>query len=141
MKYAVLVASFFLIVAFSPMSTVTFSSLRGTPESDAVLVQWSTSQEDGLSGFEVQKASAVDNQFYSLGSINAAGPGSTYQFYDRAIYKTASSAIFRYRVAAIGMDGSTVIAYSNIISVDFNYSSGLSGIASKTWGSIKAMFR
>ena len=138
MKY-VLIAFAALLMAFSPTSSVTFTDVRGTPESDSIVLQWSTSQEDGLKDFVVEKASQLDNQFYAVGTVYPTGAGSIYQYTDRGIYKTTSSTIFRYRVRADGNDGS--VSYSNAITVTYTYSANLSGVAKRTWGSIKAMFR
>ncbi len=130
-----------LLMAFSPTSTVSFSNVRGSadPNSDSITIDWSTSQEDGIKDFAVEKASQLDNQFYELGKISPTGSGSTYQYADKGIYKTTSTSIFRYRVRADGSDGN--VDYSTTITVTYSYSQGLSGVAKRTWGSIKAMFR
>ncbi|MCL4510780.1 MAG: hypothetical protein M1470_06895 [Bacteroidetes bacterium] len=138
MKY-LLIAFAALLMAFTPTASVTFTDVRGTPESDNILIQWWTSQEDGIKNFAVEKASQLDNQFYAIGTVSPTGAGSAYQFSDNGIYKTTSSTIFRYRVRADGIDGS--ISFSKEITVSYNFSSSLSGVAKRTWGSIKAMFR
>lgn len=103
-------------------------------------MQWLTSAEDGVKSFMVEKASQLDNNFYPIGSLNASGAGSSYQYVDNGIYKTTSSELFKYQVAAIGNDGST-IASSNVALVTFDLQSSFTGVAKRTWGSIKAMFR
>ncbi len=139
MRYFVLALAT-LAVAFSTTSSVTFSDFRATSGSDGITLRWTTSQEDGIKDFAVEKASQVNGQFYQIdGTIAPTGSGSTYQFVDKDLYKTTSSAIFTYRVRADGGDGNTY--YSNTITQPYDFSSGLSGVAKRTWGSIKAMFR
>jgi len=139
MRY-LLVALAAILTAFMFTSSVTFSDFRGSPSTDGILLQWSTSQENGIKDFAVEKASQLNGQFYQIdGTIAATGAGSSYQFTDKEVYKTTSSTYFIYRVRADGNDGS--VSYSDAKSVSYNYSSSLSGVAKRTWGSIKAMFR
>ncbi len=138
MKYFLIALAIFL-TAFTLTSTVTFSDVRGTSESDGILIQWSTSQESGVKDFAIEKASQLNNEFSQIGTVSATGAGSVYRFTDSQIYKTSSSSIFVYRVRADGNDGSFI--YSDNIPVSYDFSSSLSGVAKRTWGSIKAMFR
>jgi hypothetical protein len=139
MRYLFLAFAAF-VVAFSPTSSVTFSDFRASSGTDGISLRWTTSQEDGIKDFAVEKASQLNGQFYQIdGTIAPTGSGSTYQFVDKELYKTTSSAIYTYRVRADGSDGSTY--YSNTISQPYDFSSSLSGVAKRTWGSIKAMFR
>jgi hypothetical protein len=139
MKY--LLAGFaILLMAFSLTSSVGFSDVRGTSESGGILIQWTTSSEDGIRDFSVVRVSQVDGSYSSIGTVNAAGAGSNYQFLDRAIYKASSASVFVYRVLAMAEDGTTTVAASDPITVSYEFS-GLSGVARRTWGSIKAMFR
>ena len=138
MKYFLIAFAIFLM-AFTLTSTVMFSDVRGTSESDGILIQWSTSQENGIKDFAVEKASQINNKFFEIGTVTPTGGGSSYHYTDSQIYKTSSSSIFVYRVRADGNDGSTT--YSDNISVPYDFSSSLSGVAKRTWGSIKAMFR
>jgi len=132
------------LVAFSPNSSVQFSNsnnIRASQNSESsVLVQWSTSGEDGVKYFSVEQASQQDDNFYPVGTVNAQGAGTSYQFVVSGIYKVESSQIFVYRVSAIDFNGN-VIARSNAAAVDFSFSSSISSVAGRTWGSIKAMFR
>jgi len=139
MRYLFLALAAFAM-AFSATSSVTFSDFRASSGSDGIILRWTTSQENDIKDFAVEKASQVNGQFYQLdGTITATGAGSIYQFVDKELYKTTSSAIYTYRVRADGNDGSTY--YSSTISQPYDFSSGLSGVAKRTWGSIKAMFR
>ena len=137
MKY-ILLASTILLMAFATASTVTFSDVRGTSESDGILLQWSTSQESGIKDFAIEKASQMNNKFFEIGEVTPTGAGSVYQYTDKQIYKTSSASVFVYRIRADGYDNS--VTYSKSITVTYEFS-GLSGVAKRTWGSIKAMFR
>jgi len=128
-----------LLVAFSTTASVTFSDFRASSEADGIHLRWTTSQEDGIKDFAVEKASQINGQFIQLdGTIAAEGAGSTYQFIDNSLYKSTSSTLYTYRVRADGYDGSA--SYSTAQSVSYSFT-GLSGVAKRTWGSIKAMFR
>jgi hypothetical protein len=129
-----------MLLSFMPNQTAVFSDLRASQNSSGIVIQWSMSQEDGIKYFSIEKASQVDNSFYQIGTVNATGPGSMYQYLDNSIYKTASSEIFKYQIVAVGNDGNTV-ATSKPISVVFDYYSTFTGVVKRTWGSIKAMFR
>lgn len=138
MRHSIIALAVFL-VAFSPTSSVTFSDFRASSGTDGITLSWTTSQENGIKDFAVEKASQINGQFYQLdGTIASTGSGNTYQFTDNELYKTTSSAIFTYRIRADGTDGS--VSYSSQVTASYNFP-GLSGVAKRTWGSIKAMFR
>ena len=137
MKYLLTAVAIFLM-ALMPASNVVFSDVRGSSVSDGILIQWSTSVESGIKDFAVEKASQIDNRFFQIGTVTPTGAGSVYQFTDKQIYKTSSSSVFVYRIRADGDDNS--VTYSDPITVSYEFS-GLSGVAARTWGSIKAMFR
>jgi hypothetical protein len=131
-----------LLVAFSPTSSVVFSDQypRASSGSAGITITWVTTQEIGIKDFAVEKASQLNGQFFQVdGTIAATGAGSTYQFVDNDLYKTTSTTIYTYRVRADGYDGN--VSYSNTITQPYDFSSSISGVAKRTWGSIKAMFR
>jgi hypothetical protein len=97
-----------------------------------VVVDWATGEETNIKQFEVQRLAGVQGEYMSLAIVLPKGSSSTYEFVDKSAYKT-SDAVYKYRIAIIGNDGS--IGYSQELTV-----SGLSGVR-RTWGSIKAMFR
>ncbi len=135
-----LIAFAAIVVAFSPPVTVTFSDFGAKSGADGITLQWTTTQENGVKDFAVEKASQINGEFLQVdGTINATGAGSTYQFVDKEIYKTTSSTYFIYRIRADGFDGS--VAYSGQIVQSYDFSNNISGVAKRTWGSIKAMFR
>ena len=133
------------LVAFTTSSDVQFSNgnnIRASQNSDnSILVQWSTTVEEGVGYFSIEQASQQDpSNYYEVGRVKADGAGTAYQYVVSGIYKTTSSEVFVYRVSAVD-DAGNVIARSNVAAVDFGFSSSLSSVAKRTWGSIKAMFR
>ncbi len=137
MKYFLIAIALFLM-ALMPTSNVVFQDVRGSSTADGILIQWSTSVENGIKDFAIEKASQINNQYFQIGTVTPTGAGSVYNFTDKQIYKTSSSSVFVYRIRADGNDNS--VSYSDPITVSYEFS-GLSGVAARTWGSIKAMFR
>ncbi|MCL4540452.1 MAG: hypothetical protein M1469_05610 [Bacteroidetes bacterium] len=129
------------LTAFMPTSSITFQDARASadPNSGAITLQWSTLVEDGVKDFIIQKASQVNGEYITLDRVAATGSGSIYQYVDRAIYKTTSSTLFQYQIVAEDMGGNAI--GSTQCTVVYTFSQSLSGVARRTWGSIKAMFR
>lgn len=140
MRYALAILAF-LTVASSPTSfQVSIINLSGSQSNDGIVLKWSTTTETGVARFVIEKKSQVDGEFTEVGTVAPKGAGSDYQFFDRYVYKTTSSTLFQYRIRADAIDGSQPF-YSPQLSVTYTYSASLSGVAKRTWGSIKAMFR
>lgn len=101
------------------------------PEQDRIIVHWKTSSEDELLKFVVERSS--DNSHFSeIGEVIARGPGFEYRFEDDKLGMTNN--LFYYRLRLVNKNGSfqyseTFWAFSNILST------------SRSWGSIKALFR
>ncbi len=140
MKYLVAVLTI-AIMAFSPTSSVTFQDARASADqsSGSISLQWTTSFEDGVRDFVIQKASQANGEYVTLDRVAAKGSGSTYEYVDRAIYKTTSSTLFKYQIVAEDSEGNDV--GSAQCTVVYTFDQSLSGVARRTWGSIKAMFR
>ncbi len=140
MKYLI---GFFAIAlaAFMPSSSVTFQDARGSadPNSNSITLQWSTLTEDGVKDFVIQKASQLNGQYSNIGTVSAKGAGTTYQYVDAGIYKTTSSTLFKYQIVAQDISGNSIGSAQCL--VEYTFSQSLSGVAQRTWGSIKAMFR
>ncbi len=143
MRSPTLVALALLMVAFTTAATVVFKDIGAKSESGGVLVTWTTTTEEGVAEFIVQRKSQTDDSFYGIsGPIKATGSegmGNSYQYFDNAVFKTMSGTLFLYRICAEDENG-VPIGYSSTATTPYG-DSGLSGIAQKTWGSIKAMFR
>lgn len=104
---------------------------KAEPQSDKIILQWKTSQEDNVDKFVIQRSN--DNEhFFDIGTVDARGPGYQYRFVDDKLGRAKS--IFYYRLQVVNNDGSTQITDS--LPVIPNISS-----IKRTWGSIKALFR
>jgi len=130
-----------VLTAFSTFSVV-FSDFRAASGSDGITLSWTTSQENGLQDFAVERETQPNSEQWNQidGLIKPTGAGSSYSFIDKSdnLLKTSSTTLFVYRIRVDGTDGS--VAYSSNSSASYSFS-GLSGVAKRTWGSIKAMFR
>lgn len=101
------------------------------PEQSMIVLQWKTSQEENVTTFVIER-STDNNHFSDIGDVPAKGPGFQYRFEDDKLGMTNS--IFYYRLRIVNGDGSfqytdTIWSIPNISSI------------SRSWGSIKALFR
>ena len=104
---------------------------KAEPETNKIVLQWKTSQEDNVRKFVVERS--TDNKtFTDIGEVIARGAGYQYNFEDSDLGKLKS--IFYYRLRVVNIDGS--IQHTDSLPVIPNLSS-----ISRTWGSIKALFR
>ncbi|MCK4893508.1 MAG: hypothetical protein KAT07_06050 [Calditrichia bacterium] len=101
------------------------------PEQSKIILQWKTSQEEDVTKFVIERS--TDNSHFSdIGDVTARGPGFQYHFEDNNLGMTNS--IFYYRLRIVNEDGTfqhseTIFSIPNISSI------------SRSWGSIKALFR
>jgi hypothetical protein len=108
---------------------------HATRQEGAVLLEWATESEEGLSKFEILRSNN-QNTWLKIGDLSATGYASSKRYYsyiDNSIFKT-NEANFYYKLILIDKNG-TRTAYPVTASI-----SGSSGFR-YTWGSIKAMFR
>lgn len=104
---------------------------KAEPEQNKIILQWKTSQEDNVEKFVVERS--IDNKtFTDLGEVVARGPGYQYRFEDDNLGRSKS--IFYYRLRIIDRDGT--IQYTDSLQVIALISS-----ITRTWGTIKALFR
>ena len=81
----------------------------------------------------IDKLAKNTNLFnYSIGEVNAKGPGFQYEFVDNNLGKFKT--LFYYRLRVVNKDGT--VQYNDSLPVIPNISS-----MTRTWGSIKALFR
>ncbi|MEO8513896.1 MAG: hypothetical protein ABI543_10075 [Ignavibacteria bacterium] len=105
----------------------------GKNESDSILLEWKTGQEDNLNHFEIERSASAPNNYVNIGSLTAIGSNSYYYFRDNT--STMNSVpIYYYRLKIVDNNGNYV--YSQTITVAHVISS-----VRDTWGSIKAIFR
>ena len=109
------------------------NSFEGYDESNRIIIQWSTSYEIEVLGFEVQR-SMDGSTFYEIGFLHAQGVGSSYTFIDDSIIAKVSGRDYYYRLKVRLSNGQS--EYSDTITVH----SDVSGV-NHTWGSLKALFK
>ncbi len=122
---------FTLTVAFASVSLHFFTAKSN---SDGVLIEWKTGDEDGVTRFEIERSAGSMENFIFIKSMNAIGNNSFYSYQDNSVSFKMTSSLYYYRLKCVKPDGSST--YSNTISVMYT----VSGIKD-TWGSIKAIFR
>ncbi|GAB4376787.1 MAG: hypothetical protein Kow0042_23500 [Calditrichia bacterium] len=104
---------------------------KAEPGQDEIILHWKTSQEENLQKFVVERS--LDNRnFLDIGEVEARGPGYQYKFVDDNLGKFKS--LYYYRLRIVNKDGS--FQHNDSLPVIPNISS-----MTRTWGSIKALFR
>lgn len=109
------------------------SGFGGYADEARIIVQWNTTAEDDVAGFQVQR-STDGNQFHDIGFLNAQGQGSGYTFIDDSIIAKVAGRDYFYRLVIMDNSGESV--KSKIITIQSNISS-----VNHTWGSLKALFK
>ncbi|OGB65672.1 MAG: hypothetical protein A2Y94_04755 [Caldithrix sp. RBG_13_44_9] len=128
--------SFFSLIFLTVFTTLLWANAviiewKAEPEQSKIILQWKTSQEDEVVKFVVER-STDNSHFFDIGEVTARGPGFQYRFEDNKLGFTNS--IFYYRLKIVNNDGS--YHYTDTLPVIPNISS-----ISRSWGSIKALFR
>jgi len=104
---------------------------KAEPGANKITLQWKTSEENNVQKFVIERS--IDNKhFADIGEVTPRGPGYLYKFVDDNIGKVKS--IFYYRLRIVNTNGS--IQRTDVLQVIPNISS-----FTRTWGSIKALFR
>lgn len=110
-----------------------FSYVTAKPSGDEVVVQWQTTSEVGVGGFEIERRSDNTSSFKRLARIEVKGSGKIYTFIDNsAFFKGQEQQQYTYRVKTIG----GTVVYSSSATVVHDVSS-----VRKSWGMIKELFR
>jgi hypothetical protein len=106
--------------------------LAATSVSGKIIVTWTSDDESGVSGYQIERKAGVDGVFISLTEppLRPTGSGSSYSFEDNTAFRSTGT-FYQYRVTAVGT--------GNVFYVSVSHES-VSGVR-RTWGSIKAMFR
>jgi len=105
----------------------------GRVEGDNVKLEWKSGEESNLKNFVIERKTQ-QSSYVDLTTITPKGNNSVYSYVDEAIYKS-SDYIFTYRLRIV--DNDQKISHSN----EINVYPRISGVAKRTWGSIKALFR
>lgn len=109
------------------------NGFAGYQDDARIIIQWNTSSESAIVGFEVQR-STDGHTFFEIGFLNAQGQGSGYTFIDDSIIAKVSGRNYYYRLKIRDMEGNSQI--SDVISVQ-----SISPVIRQTWGSLKALFK
>jgi hypothetical protein len=104
---------------------------KAEPEQSKIVLQWKTSLEENVTKFVIER-STDNTHFGDIGNVSARGPGFQYRFEDDNLGMTNS--IFYYRLRIVNEDGT--FQHTDTLPVIPNISS-----ISRSWGSIKALFR
>lgn len=133
MKYWItrlLTAFAFISVAFAGAFLEDF---QAGAEGENVKLWWKTGEERNLSYFAIQRSTPQQQSFIDLVTIEPKGSNSYYFYIDEATYKS-KDVVFKYRLKIVDKSGQTT--YSSEV-----YVSPTLSVPTRTWGSIKAMFR
>jgi hypothetical protein len=130
MKKHYLIA-FIILFSVTLFANAVITDWKAEPEQEKVVLTWKTSVEDDVQKFVVQRSSD-GSHFTDIGEIPSRGPGFEYRYEDDKLGLTNS--IFYYRLRVVNNDNS--FQYSEVLNVIPNISS-----ISRSWGSIKALFR
>jgi len=132
MKYwftRLLVVFAFISIAFAGAFLEDF---QASSEGENVKLWWKTGEEKDVSYFIIQRSTA-SNGFTNLATIMPKGSNSYYSYIDEATYKT-SDIVFTYRLLIVDNNG-TITRSTEV------HASPTLSVPTRTWGSIKAMFR
>ncbi len=132
MKYFKLIIVLSLFVS-SLFAGATVEGFDGYCDDARIVIQWNTSVEQDVMGFEVQR-STDGRVFFQIGYLHAQGQGSGYTFIDDSIIAKVSGRDYNYRLKIRNADGSTELSY--MITIPSNIST-----VNHTWGSLKALFK
>jgi hypothetical protein len=128
----------FTLVAFA--SNI-ISSFTATSDSDVIHLKWTTTTENNIKEFVVQRSLSSTSGFQKVYTEKATGNPSNYSYTDNSAYKETTkdpalqtSNTYYYRLQIVYTDGNN--EYSDAIDVVHATSS-----VRKTWGMIKEMMR
>ncbi|MFA7360089.1 MAG: hypothetical protein WC139_03535 [Candidatus Kapaibacterium sp.] len=124
-----------LVTAGIAFAGLTFEYFTGKTNSDGILLEWKTGDENGTAKFEIERSASTPNSFIYVKTVNANGSNSYYSYQDNSVdMNKSTSSVYYYRLKCQNSNGS--YSYTNTITVVHT----VSGIKN-TWGSIKAIFR
>ena len=129
--YSILLLTLCVALAYAG-ATITNGSLSAWSDGNYVHIAWSTSEESGVTRFEIDRKGSGDAGYVAIGSV-APNPNRTYEFIDYSAFKTSAS-VYEYQITVVSTDGRWTDPV--VLRVSHNVSS-----VKRTWGSLKAMFR
>ncbi|MBC8377228.1 MAG: hypothetical protein H8E26_14380 [FCB group bacterium] len=122
-----------MILVTSSFGIATINDFSGYSDASRIIIQWNTSAEQGLVGFEVQR-STDGHTFFEIGFLHAQGQGSGYTFIDDSIIAKVAGRNYFYRLKIKDMGGSSQL--SDVITIQSTLD-----VVPRTWGSLKALFK
>lgn len=149
-RYPTAVKKAFLFISLLSFSGFAFTEvltyLKGHAETDAIVIEWQSANEEGVKNFAIERSEIKSNDFEELATIATTGANSTYRYRDAAVNgmapqggsggmgaKTPLADLYKYRIKINYADA---VSYSNSITV-----TRPSSVVKRTWGMIKEMFR
>ncbi len=120
-------------MAASSFGDATLSNFSGYSDASRIIIQWNTSAEYDLIGFEVQR-STDGHTFFEIGFLQAQGQKSGYTFIDDSIIAKVSGRNYFYRLKIKDIDGNSQL--SEVITIQSTLD-----VVPRTWGSLKALFK
>ncbi len=102
-------------------------------QNNRIVVVWKTSHEENVSKFVVERSTDEKN-FFPIGEVQAKGAGYKYEFVDSKLGKI-NGVSYYYRLKIVDRSGS--YTYSEQVV----WASPIISSMTRTWGSIKALFR
>ncbi len=123
-----------IIITFatSLIANAVIERMSADSQQNRIILQWVTSSEENVNVFVIERSTENNKHFVVIGELKARGPGFEYRFEDSELGNINS--IFYYRLKIVNHDNS--IQYTDVVRAIPNISS-----ISRTWGSIKALFR
>jgi hypothetical protein len=122
-----------MILVTSSFGNATLSGFSGYSDASRIIIQWNTTAEQGLDGFEVQR-STDGHTFIEIGFLHAQGQGSGYTFIDDSIIAKVAGRNYFYRLKIKDMAGNSQL--SDVITIQSTLD-----VVPRTWGSLKALFK
>lgn len=107
------------------------TEFQAEPSQNRIIITWKTGEENGVQVFVVER-STNNKDFSAIGEVAPKGSNSTYEFIDENF--SEAKTVFYYRLQIKNKDGSH--QFTDSLPVIPTISS-----LTRTWGSIKALFK
>ncbi len=121
------------LLVSSVFASATISSFTGGYDNARIIIQWNTTDEVDVAGFEIQR-STDGRTFFEIGFLHAQGNESGYTFIDDSIIAKVSGREYHYRLKIRDINGDSEL--TEVIRIE---SEVLDVVQS--WGSLKALFK
>ncbi len=102
-------------------------------QNNRIVIVWKTSHEENVRKFVIERSTDEKN-FFPIGEVEARGAGYKYEFVDSKLGKINGISYY-YRLKIVEVSGN--YSYSEQVV----WASPIISSMTRTWGSIKALFR